>query len=60
MNRHAGMAKLVDALDLGSSALCMGVRVPLPAPNRRNDPNLFPVGNEFGFIVYSSNSRIHV
>lgn len=30
--KHAGMVKLVDTLDLGSSALCMGVRVPLPAP----------------------------
>jgi hypothetical protein len=28
---HADMAKLVDALDLGSSALCMGVRVSLSA-----------------------------
>ena len=28
----AGVAKLVDALDLGSSASGMGVRVPSPAP----------------------------
>jgi hypothetical protein len=28
---YADMAKLVDALDLGSSALCMGVRVSLSA-----------------------------
>ena len=29
----AGVAKLVDALDLGSSAFGMGVRVPSPAPS---------------------------
>lgn len=29
----AGVAKLVDALDLGSSGLPMGVQVPLRAPN---------------------------
>ena len=29
---HAGVAKLADALDLGSSAYGMGVRVPSPAP----------------------------
>ena len=28
----AGMAKLVDALVLGTSAKSVGVRVPLPAP----------------------------
>ena len=30
--KHVGMMKLVDVLDLGSSALCVGVRVPLPTP----------------------------
>lgn len=29
----AGMAKLVDALVLGTSAKSVGVRVPLPAPD---------------------------
>lgn len=32
----AGVAKLVDALDLGSSAFGMGVRVPSPAPFGKN------------------------
>jgi hypothetical protein len=29
---HAGVAELADALDLGSSAYGVGVRVPPPAP----------------------------
>ncbi len=29
---YAGVAELADALDLGSSALCVGVQVPPPAP----------------------------
>ena len=29
---NAGMAKLADAPDLGSGALCVGVQVSLPAP----------------------------
>ena len=32
--KEAGVAKLVDALDLGSSAVRRGVRVPSPALER--------------------------
>lgn len=31
---HASVAELVDAQDLGSCALCMGVRVPSLAPKK--------------------------
>jgi hypothetical protein len=31
--KYAGVAELADALDLGSSAYGVGVRLPSPAPN---------------------------
>ena len=58
------MAKLADALDLGSSGLSMGVQVPSPAPigfNRNNscffvmvdplDSYLRPLGNNIGIFI---------
>ena len=45
------MAELADALDSGSSeGNFMKVQVLLPAPNSIN-PNLFLVGDGFGFAV---------
>ena len=32
ITKHAGVAELADALDLGSSAFGVGVRLPSPAP----------------------------
>ena len=46
------MAELADALDSGSNGRkAVQVQVLLPAPNSRN-PNLVPVGNGFGFLIY--------
>ena len=45
------MAELADAPDLGSGVNDVGVQVPSAAPNSRN-PNLVPIGNGFGFLVY--------
>ena len=36
-SKPAGVAKLVDALDLGSSVLDMGVRVPPPAQKSESE-----------------------
>ena len=38
---YASVAELVDAQDLGSCALCMGVRVPSLAPERAGKNLLF-------------------
>ncbi len=47
---YAGMAELADALDSGSNGRkAVQVQVLLPAPNQHN-PNLFLVGEEFGFF----------
>ena len=43
------MAKLADALDLGSSVLDVQVQVLSSAPNNIN-PNLKPVGEGFGYF----------
>ena len=45
------MVELVDSVDLGSTAKSVQVRVLLPAPKQYN-PNPFPVGDGFGFIVF--------
>ena len=46
------MAELADALDSGSNGRkAVQVQVLLPAPNQYN-PNLFPIGDGFGFIVF--------
>ena len=48
---HAPVAELADAPDLGSGVPDVKVQVLSGAPNSRN-PNLVPVGNGFGFLVY--------
>jgi hypothetical protein len=47
----APVMELVDMRDLGSRAFSVWVRVPSGAPNQYN-PNLFPIGDGFGFIVF--------
>ena len=48
---NAPVAELADALDLGSSVPDVKVQVLSGAPNSKN-PNLVPVGNGFGFLIY--------
>ena len=46
------MAELADALDSGSSdRKVMQVQFLLPAPNK-NNPNLLPIGETFGFSLF--------
>ena len=47
----APVAELADALDLGSSVPDVKVQVLSGAPNSKN-PNLVPIGNGFGFVVF--------
>ena len=48
----AGMAELADAYGSGPyESNFMQVRPLLPAPNSRN-PNLVPIGDGFGFLLY--------
>ena len=48
------MAELADALVLGSSVHDVQVQVLLAAPNHEN-PNLFSIGEGFGFFVFFGN-----
>ena len=49
---YADMAELADALDSGSSDFTViQVQVLLSAPNSIN-PNLFLIGNGFGFLIF--------
>ena len=49
---YADVAELADALDSGSSGRkAVQVQVLSSAPNQYN-PNLFPIGDGFGFIVF--------
>ena len=45
------MAELADALALGASVTDVQVQVLSPAPNK-NNPNLLPIGETFGFSLY--------
>ena len=49
---YAGVLELVDEVDSKSIASDgVRVRVPPPAPNTYN-PNLFPIGDGFGLLVF--------
>ena len=50
------MAELADALVLGSSVPDVQVQVLLAAPNHEN-PNLFSIGEGFGFFVFFGNEN---
>ena len=50
------MAELADALVLGSSVYDVQVQVLLSAPNNEN-PNLFSIGEGFGFFVFFGNDN---
>ena len=51
-NTKAGVLELVDEVDSKSIASDgVRVRVPPPAPNPYN-PNLFPIGDGFGLLVF--------
>ena len=50
------MAELADALVLGSSVHDVQVQVLLAAPNHEN-PNLFSIGEGFGFFVFFGNEN---
>ena len=42
---------MADALVLGTSSERVRVRPSSPAPNQEN-PNLFPIGEGFGFFIF--------
>ena len=48
---YADVAKLADALDLGSSVYDVQVQVLSSAVDNDN-PNQVPIGDGFGFLVY--------
>ncbi len=51
-SKYADMAESADALDSGSSrGNSVEVQVLLSAPKHSN-PNLLPIGETFGFVVY--------
>ena len=47
---------MADALVLGTSSNGVRVRPPSPAPNYEN-PNLFSIGEGFGFFVFFGNEN---
>ena len=47
----AGVAELADAPALGAGAIGVKVRVLSPAQKHSN-PNLLPIGETFGFVVF--------
>ncbi len=47
----AGVAELADAPALGAGVTDVQVQVLSPAPKHSN-PNLLPIGETFGFVVY--------
>ena len=50
--KYAGMAELADAYGSGPyESNFMQVQVLLPAPNG-NNPNLTPIGEGFGFVLF--------
>ena len=51
INELAGVAELADAPDLGSGVPDVKVQVLSPAPKHSN-PNLLPIGETFGFVVF--------
>ena len=57
--KYADVAELADAPDLGSGVYDVQVQVLSSAPNSRN-PNLLPIGEGFGFLLYLNYSNWNI